>query len=82
MQPRIWPNEFYQLTQLIQEATRVTTTTSTLIDHIIINAPETVCDFGVIHTGISDHSLVFRKISVAKKVENTVEIRNMKKFRY
>ena len=74
--------ELYQLTQLIQEATRVTMTTSTLIDHIITNTPANVCDSGVIHTGISDHSLVFaiRKISVARKVEHTVEIRNMKKF--
>ena len=56
--------------------------TSTLINHIITNTPENVCDSGVIHTGISDHSLVFavRKISVARKVEHTVEIRNMKKF--
>ena len=35
-----------------------------------------------IHTGISDHSLVFaiRKISVVTKQENTLEIRNMKDF--
>ena len=74
--------ELYQLTQLIQEATRIIMTTSTLIDHIITNTPENVCDSGVIHTGISDHSLVFaiRKISVARKVEHTVEIKNMKKF--
>ena len=57
-------------------------TTSTLIDHIMTSTPENVCDSGIIRTGISDHSLVFaiKKISVAKKVENTVEIRNMKKF--
>ena len=74
--------ELYQLKQLIQEAIRVTMTTSTLIDHIMTNTPENVCDSGVIRTGISDHSLVFaiKKISAAKKVENTVEIRNMKKF--
>ena len=74
--------ELYQLIQLIQEAIRVTMTTSTLIDHIMTGTPENVCDSGIIRTGISDHSLVFaiKKISVAKKVENTVEIRNMKKF--
>ena len=74
--------ELYQLTQLIQEATRVTMTTSTLIDHIITNTPTNICYSGVIHTGISNHSLVFaiRKISVARKVEHTVEIRTMKKF--
>ena len=57
-------------------------TTPTLIDHIVTNTPDKVSDSGVIHTGISDHSLVFtiRKISVVKKLENTVEIRKMKKF--
>ena len=47
------------------------------------NTPEKISDSGVIHTGISDHSLVFaiRKISVIiKKQENTLEIRNMKNF--
>ena len=36
------------------------------IDHIATNTPEKISDSGVIHTGISDHSLVFaiRKMSV------------------
>jgi hypothetical protein len=75
--------ELYQLSRLIGEATRITMTTSSLIDHIVTNTPEKISDSGhVIHTGISDHSLVFaiRKISVVKKQENTVEIRNMKNF--
>ena len=72
--------ELYQLSQLIQEATRVTMTSPTLIDHIVTNTPENVSASGVVHTGISDHSLVFaiRKISVVRKTENNVEIRNMK----
>ena len=70
----------YQLSQLIEEATRVTMTTSSLIDHIVTNTPEKISVSGVIHTGISGHSLVFaiRKISVTKNQENIVEIRNMK----
>ena len=74
--------ELYQLSQLIKEATRVTMTTSSLIDHIVTNTPEKISVSGVIHTGISDHSLVFaiRKISVTKNRENIVEIRNMKNF--
>ena len=74
--------ELYQLTQLIDEATRITPTTTSLIDHIVTNMPEKISDFGVIHTGISDHSLVFaiRKISIVTKQENTLEIRNMKNF--
>ena len=58
-------------------------TTSNLIDHIVTNTPKKIADSGVIHTGISDHSLVFtiRKIHISKKQdENIVEIRNMKNF--
>ena len=58
-------------------------TTSSLIDHIVTNTPEKISDSGVIHTGISDHSLVFaiRKISILKKDEHSIEIRNMKNFK-
>ena len=67
--------ELYQLSQLIKEATRVTMTTSSLIDHILVL-------FTLVH--ISDHSLVIaiRKISVTitKNRENIVEIRNIKNF--
>ena len=74
--------ELYQLTQLIDEATRVTMTTTSLIDHVVTNTPENISDSSIIHTGISDHSLVFaiRKISIINKQENTLEIRNMKNF--
>ena len=74
--------ELYQLTQMIDEATRVTMATSSLIDHIVTNTPEKISDSGVIHTGCSDHSLVFaiRKISVIDKQENILNIRNMKNF--
>ena len=74
--------ELYQLSQLIDEATRVTMTNTSLIDHMVTNTPEKNSDSGVIHTGISDHSLIFaiRKISVIKKQENIVEMRNMKNF--
>ena len=75
--------ELYQLSQLIDEATRITMTTSSLIDHITTNTPEKISHSGVIHTGISDHSLVFaiRKIRVMQRNEkNCIEIRNMKNF--
>ena len=74
--------DLYQLSHLIKEATRVTMTTFSLIDHIVTNTPEKISDSSVIHTCISDHSLVFaiRKISVTKNRENVVETRNMKNF--
>ena len=61
--------ELYQLSQLIDEATRVTMTSASPIDHIITNKPEKISDSGVIHTGISDHSVVFaiRKTHIIKK---------------
>ena len=72
----------YQLSQVLDKPTRITMTTSSLIDHIVTNTPEKISYSGVIHTGISDHSLVFaiRKISVVKKHEHSIEIRNMKNF--
>ena len=66
--------ELYQLSQLIDKPTRITMTTKSLIDHIVTNAPEKISNTGVIHTGISDHSLIFaiRKISIEKKNTKTL----------
>ena len=73
----------YQLSQLIDEATWLTMTSATIMDHFITNKPEKISNSGVIHTGISDHSLIFaiRKVNIAQKdKENIAEIRNMKNF--
>ena len=75
--------EMYQMSQLINEARRVTEQTATLIDHVVTNRPENISYSGVVHTGMSDHTLVFaiRKINIVKKEkQKTIEIRNMKKF--
>ena len=52
------------LKQLIQSPTRVTCSTSTLIDRILTSAPSRVFQKGVISAGVSDHQLIFctRKI--------------------
>ena len=42
--------EQYQLYQLIDQATRITMTTSSLIDHIVTNTPAKIWDSSVIHT--------------------------------
>lgn len=56
-------------TQLIKQATRVTVSSASLIDHIATNKPERISDCGGIHGEISDHSLIFatRKIKVCQK---------------
>ncbi len=48
----------YQFEQLINEPTRVTRTSATLIDLIFTNKKENIIKSGVIHLGISDHSLI------------------------
>ena len=49
----------YGLQQIIKEATRTTSDTQTLIDHIVTNKPDKVADGGVIPCGISDHDLIY-----------------------
>ena len=51
--------ETYQYEQLIKESTRITETSSTLIDLAFSNRPEIVVDSGVEHIGISDHSMIY-----------------------
>ena len=57
--------ETYQLSQHITEPTRVTANSCTLIDHYITSTPEKIIHSGVIHTGISDHSINYgvRKVN-------------------
>ena len=70
--------------QLVNEPTRVTPVSSTLIDVIFTSHPDNVSCSGVSHVGISDHSLIyaFRKISLpaAVKGSSTVSYRQFKNF--
>ena len=57
-------SDLYGLKQLINEPTRITESSSTLIDLIYTNYTDRVSCSGVSHIGISDHSLayVYRKL--------------------
>ena len=72
----------YQLTQLIDEPTRITVISGTLIDLILTNRPENILLTGVIHLGISDHSLIYavRKFKLPKSRPTIKEVRNFKHF--
>ena len=76
--------EIYGLTQPIQEATRITENTSTLLDVIYTNFPNKIVCSGVSHIGISDHSLVFayRKVSAdpPKRGHSTISYIELGKF--
>ena len=58
--------DVYGLQQLITEPTRVTSTSSTLIDVIYTNCSDKIVCSGVCHVSISDHSMVFayRKLCI------------------
>ena len=59
-------SDVYGLKQLITEPTRITPSSSSLIDLIFTNQPDLISFSGVSHVGISDHSLIyaFRKVSI------------------
>ena len=74
--------ETYQYIQLIDQPTRITTTTSTLIDHIFTNKPYIITNHGVLHTGISDQSLIYaiHKHNTPKTDPKMIEFRQLKNF--
>ena len=77
-------SDVYGLRQLITEPTRVTPSSSSLIDLIFTNQPDLVSFSGVSHVGISDHSLVyaFQEVSIpsASKGIKLVNYRQFKHF--
>ena len=60
---------FFGLKQLIKVPTRTTTSSSTIIDHILASYPQRVTQCGVIDISLSDHQLIYctRKISRIKR---------------
>ena len=72
----------YVLEQLINEPTRITAKSSTLIDLCITSAPINVVNSGVIHLSISDYSLVYmiRKAHYVRDDVRHIEARTMKNF--
>ena len=74
--------DIYGLEQLINEPTRITAKSSTLIDLCITSAPTNVVTSGVMHLSISDHSLVYmiRKSHYVRDGVRHIEARTMKNF--
>ena len=56
---------FFNLDQIINEPTRITPTTSSLLGHILCNDKEKICQPGTISIGLGDHFMTYytRKIS-------------------
>ena len=60
---------FFRLKRLIKVPIRVTTSSSTIIDHVLASYPERVTQHGVINVSLSDHQLIYctKKISRIKR---------------
>ena len=70
----------YQYKQLIQEPTRVTRNTKSLIDHFFKNKPESIALTGVSKITISGHYLIYgiRKFPSVKVNTRIIELRDFK----
>jgi hypothetical protein len=75
-------SSLYQLDQLINEPTRVTSTSATLIDLFFTNKQQNIMQSGVVHIGISDHSLIYavRKFALPKSHESTLDMFGISKM--
>ena len=84
-QNRKWQNliQLFDLSQLMSQPTRVTETTSTIIDHIYTSDPDVIIECFVSHHAVSDHFpvCITRKINKAAKSEHiTTSYRCFKLF--
>ena len=75
--------DLFSFKQFIQEPTRVSLTTSSLIDHISTTCPNNIVDSVVLQVSMSDHYLVYclRKLNGARRKDHKViKTRAMKNF--
>ena len=73
----------FSLKQLIEEPTRETLSSSTLIDHIATSSPSNIVESGVLQISMSDHFMVFciRKFNGSlQKEHKMIKSRRMKNF--
>ena len=72
----------YQIDQLTDKPTRVTDPSGTMMDLVLKNVKENIHASGVIHLGISDHSLIYAvmKFMLPKTNPGVREIRDYKQF--
>ena len=71
------------LKQLLTLPTRITKTSTSLLDHVLTNSADRVSQFGVVDTGLSDHQLIYctRKITRTKtNVHNYIKTRSLKNY--
>ena len=80
--PVMYIESFFQLSQLVSQPTRVTTTSSTLLDIILTSMPESHVKTEVKRVPLSDHYLVSIVLSIQtkQKIHTHVRFRDFKGF--
>ena len=71
------------LKQLLTLPTRITKTSTSLLDHVLTNSADRVSQFGAVDTGLSDHQLIYctRKITRTKtNVHKYIKTRSLKNY--
>ena len=71
----------FGMTQIINTSTRITSTTSTILDLILISDPAKISQCGVLDIGLSDHKIIHctrkcKKIPINR--HNGVTLRSLK----
>ena len=59
------------LKQLITSPTRITMTSTSLLDHILTNSSERVSQSGVADVGLSDHQMTYCTRKITRLKDNT-----------
>lgn len=73
----------YGLSQIIEFAIRSVKNSSSLLDHILCNSTDHVCQSGTLNTGLSDNAAIYctRKVTKVKvNIHNTIKIRSMRSY--
>ena len=73
----------FSLTDIIKEPTRITCSTSTLLDHTITNSSEKVSQKWVIDVEISDHQLIHytgKTKRINHNRHNQIQVRSLKNY--
>lgn len=73
--------ESYNLKQIIDEPTRITDTTATLLDLIIMSDSLVVCDGGASDFNLTDHQLVYCTLELKKDIKKC-QLKTYRSFKY
>ena len=73
----------FSLKEIIQEPTRIKSSTSSLLEHFLTNAGWKISQKGVIDEGLSDHKLIYctrKNLRTKANMHNQIRVWSLKKY--